>query len=88
MKILTYESAIQYFVNERPHDPRCVKGAILYQPDYTGAYSYVVCLVFLDRDNQLIVDSHGKPYGVQYVTNEMDKELKQAFGDKQLILVE
>ncbi len=83
--IMTYESAIQYFVTNRPEDRRVKKGAMLRQHHPQG---YHLAQVFLDRNNQLVHSPDGKPYGRQLVTKELDEELWDTFGDKDLIIVE
>lgn len=83
--ILTYESTIQYFVTDRPSDPRVNKGAILRQSHPQGHH---IVQVFLDAQNNLVLRPDGKPYGRQLVARELDEELRDTFGDKDLIIVE
>ena len=44
--------------------------------------------VFLDRENDLVLRPDGKPYGRQLVVRELDAELRDTFGNKDLIIVE
>jgi hypothetical protein len=83
--ILTYESAIQYFVADRPTNSRVKKGAILHQSHPQG---HQIVQVFLDTQNNLVLRADGKPYGRQLVARELDEELRDTFGDKDLIIVE
>lgn len=83
--VMTYEAAIQYFVTDRPSDPRVEKGAILRQPHSQG---YHLAQVFLDSNNNLVRRSDGKPYGRQLVAKKLDEELLDTFGPKNLIVVE
>lgn len=83
--LMTYDSAIKYFVTERPLDPRVKKGAILRQPHKQG---YHLAQVFLDSTNNVLCSTDGKPYGRQLVAREVDEELKETFGNKDLIIVE
>lgn len=83
--IMTYEAAIQYFITDRPSDPRIEKGAILRQPHSQGQ---LLAQVFLDSNNDLVRPSDGKPYGRQLVAKKLDEELLDAFGTKNLIIVE
>jgi hypothetical protein len=44
--------------------------------------------VFLDKSDDLSCDPNGKPYGRRLVIRSFDAELQEAFGDKNLIIVE
>lgn len=83
--ILTYESAIQYFVTDRPTNSRIKKGAILRQSHSQG---HQIVQVFLDTQNNLVLRTDRKPYGRQLVARELDEELRDTFGDNDLIIVE
>lgn len=85
ISIVTYESVIQYFVKDRPKDPRVQKGAILREPHPQG---YHLTQMFLDAQNQPVLGRDGKPYGRQLVAKELDEELEKTFDDKDLIIVE
>jgi hypothetical protein len=82
--VMTYEEAVQYFVTDRPSDPKIEKGAILRQSHSQGDR---LTQVFLDRNNDLVRDSDGKPYGRQLVARKIDEEFHNTFGDKNLIIV-
>lgn len=83
--LMTYDSAIKYFVTDRPSDSRVKKGAILRKPHKQG---YYLAQVFLDSTNNVLCFTNGKPYGRQLVARELDEELKDTFGNKDLIIVE
>jgi len=83
--LITYEEAITYFVSNRPNDPRIKRGAILRKPHLQG---YHIVQMFLDKNNEVVCDSAGKPYGRQLVALQLDKELLDTFGDKNVIMVE
>lgn len=83
--LITYEDAIKYFVRDRPTNSRIKKGAILRKSHFQG---YHIVQMFLDKNNDLVCDSLGKPYGRQFVARELDEELQECFGDKDLIIVE
>jgi hypothetical protein len=85
LPVMTYESVMEYFVTNRPADPRVKKGAILRKPHSQGQHLYQV---FLDSNNQLVCSDDGKPYGRQLVAKELDKELQKTFDDQDLIVVE
>src|SRR5262245_30250486 len=63
-RTLTYEAAIRYFVQARPHDERIVKGALLRAP-HREQDTITVIQVFLDKQSNLLYTSRGRPYGRQ-----------------------
>ena len=83
--VMTYEEAIKYFVSARPNDPRIKKGAILRKYHIQG---HQISQMFLDKNNELVCDPTGKPYGRQLVAIKLDEELLDTFGDKDVIIVE
>ncbi|MEH2025806.1 hypothetical protein [Nostoc sp.] len=87
VSVMTYENAFKYFVTERPSDPEAEvkRGAILKQHHQQG---YYLAQVFLDSYNNVLCQANGKPYGRQLVARELDEELRDIFGDKDLIIVE
>lgn len=82
--LMTYEEAIKYFVTDRPKDPRIKKGAILRKSHLQGHH---LVQMFLDKNNKLVCGLDGKPYGRQLVARELDEELQECFGDKDLIIL-
>ncbi len=85
ISVMTYENAVKYFVTERPSDLKVKRGAILKQHHQQG---YYLAQVFLDSYNNVLCQTNGKPYGRQLVVRELDEELRDVFGDKDLIIVE
>ena len=85
LPVMTYEDAMQYFVTDRPSDPRVKKGALLRQPHPQGQ---LLAQMFLDSNNEVIDRSDGKPYGRQLVAKKLDTELQDAFDNQDLIIVE
>ncbi|MEH2112009.1 hypothetical protein [Nostoc sp.] len=85
LSVMTYENAVKYFVTERPSDPNVKKGAILKQHHQQG---YYFAQVFLDSYNNVLCQNNRKPYGRQLVARQLDEELQDIFGDKDLIIVE
>lgn len=83
--VMTYEDAIQYFITDRPSDPRVKKGALLRQPHPQGQ---LLAQMFLDSNNEVIDRPDGKPYGRQLVAKKLDPELQDAFDNQDLIIVE
>ncbi len=83
--VMTYEEAMQYFVTNRPSDPRVKKGGILRQPHPEGQF---LAQLFLDGNNQIVYRHDGKPYGRYLVAKKLDEELEDTFDNKDLIIVE
>lgn len=83
--VARYDDMVRYFVDERPVNGRIAKGAMLLLP-YRDDQRLVQ--VFLDRDNNMLSDPDGKPYGRQLIVRSMDDELTRVFGDQELVIVE
>jgi molecular chaperone DnaK (HSP70) len=83
--VLRYVDAVTYFVRKRPPDPRIQKGAMLRQAHSQGQ---VFTQVFLDENSTPVYGPDGKPYGRRLIARQFDVELRNAFGDQQLIIVE
>jgi len=82
---MSYSEAMGYFVDKRPKDSRVVKGAMLLQDHHRG---HLLFQFFLDKNNEMVSGANKKPYGRQLIVKSLDDELQQAFGDKDLIIVE
>lgn len=82
---ISYHEALAYFVDDRPSDSRIVKGAIILKAHQQGQ---LLIQVFLDKANELVCKSDGKPFGRQLVVRELDDELSETFGGKDLVIVE
>ncbi|MEQ9359544.1 hypothetical protein [Coleofasciculus chthonoplastes] len=83
--VMTYEEAIKYFVSARPNDPRIKRVALLRKPHPQG---YHLTQMFIDKNNEPVCDSAGKPYGRQLVARQLDEELWEFFGEKDLIILQ
>ncbi len=86
-KMLTYTAAIEYFVKERPDDPRIKRGALL-RHRVPGESGVRIIQVFLDKNNQPVTGPDRRPYGRQLKVRTLDEELHNAFGKTDLIIVE
>ena len=84
-EVLTYEDSVRYFVNSRPDDERIVKGALLQRPKDTAT---LVIWLFLDENNLPLSDEKGNPYGRKLLAARLDEELREWFGDKDVLIVE
>ena len=82
---ISYSQAIRYFVLEKPDNSAINKGAILVEKHSQG---YLVTQVFLDSKNNLVCAQNGTPYGRRLIANDIDDELQDTLGDKNLIIVE
>lgn len=83
--VMTYESAIKYFVRNRPSDHKVKKGAIFRQR-YRNFQ--IIDLLFLDQNNHPVYKSDGNHYGSRFLVNTIDDELQNAFDDQDIIIVE
>lgn len=80
----TFEELIKWFA-EQPSRPEVTKGAILRRPHPRGE---VIIQLFLDKNNEVVRDSDGQPSGRKFVVKALDEELCEAFGNKNIIIVE
>ncbi|MUG98756.1 hypothetical protein F7734_43275 [Scytonema sp. UIC 10036] len=85
LSTITYSEVVKYFVEQRPNNIRVKKGAILLEIDSQG---YILTQVFLDENNNLVIDSSNTPYGRRFKVKNIDNELREIFEDKDLIIVE
>lgn len=82
---LTYSETIAYFVNQRPDDPRIVKGAVLLVPQRGVTQVY---FLFLDAQDTPLCDADGHLYGRSLPVLRLDDELQEAFGETELLILE
>jgi hypothetical protein len=82
---LTYPELIEYLVSNRPAEARVRRGAILRQSSRSG---YLIRLMFLDQQDQVVCDPAGEPYGRTIEALDLDEELLETFGHQDLILVQ
>jgi len=82
---LSYEEAMKYFIEHKNDSPAIAKGAILRESTGDGL---IVTQVFLDKDNQLVIDSAGNPLGCKIKVKQLDDELLRLFKDGNLVMVE
>ena len=84
--MMSYDEALKYFIQERPKNNHNIKkGAIFLEKQNEG---YFLMWAFLDKDEELVLDDKGNPYGRQVIAQKLDKELAETFGDGHLIVVE
>lgn len=86
VSILTYKSMIEYFVINRPDEPNVNKAATLREE--IKSKGYLITQVFLNEDNEVICRPDGSPYGRKFFAKTLDEELSDAFGNKNVIVIE
>lgn len=82
---LTYDSVIEYLVNNKPEGFEDLRGVILQEPIFGGKLRIVE--LFLDENDNIISKTDGTPYGCKIVVKNLDEELKEAFDGKNMIVV-
>lgn len=82
---ISYTQVIKYFVSEKPDNLAITKAAILVE---NHSQEYIVTQVFLDASNNIVCYPDGRPYGRRIVAYDLDDELRDTLGDKNLIIVE
>ena len=83
---IKFDEAVKYFVNERPDDPRIKKGAIMRKKHEKGQ---LIVQAFLDDNNKIISNPAGnQPYGREFIVQQLDEELSEAFEKKRMIIVD
>lgn len=82
--LMTYKSAIEYFVTNRPSSLTVKKAAMLKEDHPQG---YLVSQVFLDENNEIVCQPNGIPYGRKAIVQSFDEELADAFRGKDMIVI-
>jgi hypothetical protein len=82
---LSYEEAMKYFIAHKDDKAEIVKGVIIKETVKEG---FLVYQVFLDKNNQPVDGTDGRPLGCKRTVSRLDKELLDAFGTDDLIIVE
>ena len=85
LELMTYKQAVEYFVTQKPDEPKIKKGAMLRETNPEGE---LIIQVFLDESDRIVCDSNGKPYGHKQVVKQLDDELLEAFDNKNLLIFE
>lgn len=82
---ITYENVLEYFINSKPNNPNAVKGIVTLSKKQ---YEYEITQVFLDAENKPVYSSNKKVYGRKIIAKRIDNELKEAFGENNVFVVE
>jgi hypothetical protein len=85
--ILTYREIIEYFTEQRPNIVHIAKGCICRQSIENDS-GFIVYLLFLDENNQPVMDGENLPYGIKYRVAKIDDELVNTFRGKDLVIIE
>lgn len=87
IRTMTYEDAINYFVQNQPPLP-FKKGAMIIERGDEENYSFFT-QIFLNDENNVVCDPvYGKPYGRRSLIRGIDDELAALFGANQIVFVE
>lgn len=86
VRLLTYREVVDYFVHERPDDPKLSSGVLLRRNSPKGKEIDLI-QVFLDCDNKLVCHPDGTPFGQIIFARAIDRELQEAFGETDMIIV-
>jgi len=87
----TFAESIKYLASHAKDNPKIAKGAILREPSLKGnadGMYWEITLVFLDKDNNPVCDDKGVPLGFKTIRRNLDEELRNAFKNNNLIIVE
>ncbi len=82
--LLTYKEVIEYFINERPDYPIPSSGVLIRENSPKGIKIFQV---FIDFNEKLICHPDGTPYGRILLAREINRELKEVFGEEDVIFV-
>ena len=83
-KKISYNEIFEYFIKFNK-DPRIVKGILLKE---SGKNHIVFYQVFLDKENNIVCNSDKSPIGRKLKAEQMDDDLIELFGSKDLVVVE
>lgn len=82
---LTYREVVKELVDHKPADPAIVKGAVLRKRLASGETE--LTLFYLDQYNEPVWGPNPKrPYGCRKRTKQLDAELTEFFGTKDLLI--
>jgi len=82
--IISYDEVFKYFISSNK-DPRIAKGVLLKEDNGKHIFLYQV---FLDKNDNIVCKADQSPIGRKLEAKQMDIELKELFGTKDMVLVE
>jgi hypothetical protein len=82
---LSYEDAMNYFITHKNNHAEIVKGVIIKEP---AGNCFFITQSFLDKNNAVVQDESGNPFGYKIKVTSIDSELSRLFKDDNLIMVE
>jgi len=84
-KSISYDEVMKYSITHKDDSPAIAKCALLKKAVEDG---FEIVQIFLDKNNQLILDNRGRPLGYKKKVAHMDDELLHLFKGNDLIIVE
>ncbi len=87
VSVVSYEDCINYFVANEP--PEFSRAAILLQKiGFFPFTRYQIIQVYLDANDEVVLDARGRACGRAFSAYSLDDELKHAFGRHKVLIVE
>lgn len=83
--IVTYNEVVEYFVKSRPENNRIAKGALMMQKNSEGKK---LTFLFLDVNNEPVLDNSNLPYGKTIIANSVDEALVEFSEGHSIIIFE
>jgi adenine C2-methylase RlmN of 23S rRNA A2503 and tRNA A37 len=81
---ISYDDVIKYFIKSNK-DSRIVKGVLLKEQKDN---LFILYQIFLDKENNIVCKADQSPIGRSLKTKQLDTELIELFGTKDMVLVE
>ena len=82
-----YRDVVRYFTENRPSDDSRIARGYVVRSQQHGKDYYTLKLAFVDANNKIVKDKHGKPYGKVYERAVLDNELQAVFDKNDVIRV-
>lgn len=82
---LTFREVVTWITKNHPKDDRVVKAAVLRE---VGRRGMKVTTVFLDKDGKIVRDENDIPFGRAQRVRDLEKELDDFFGKRDMVLFE
>lgn len=80
----TFEEVIKWF-SENSDNYQIKKGIVIRK---TEGKIILIIQVFLDDNDQVVRDANGQPLGRKFIVKTLDDELRDVFGNSNVIIVE
>jgi hypothetical protein len=86
----TFAECIKYLASHAKDSPKIAGGAILREPytkGKTDGTCWEITVFFLDKENNPVCDGNDVPLGFKTIRRNLDEELRSAFKNNNLIIV-